>query len=139
MDIMEPLRCFYSRNCKCLNVEELRQQYLKIIGEKAFQETFHKLLRKDVGVPPLYFAERLSENTKPRFIWNEKTFVIPAPIKSNNTIDKYYWPNAWGKTRIIAETGAGQNRGLLQRFSASWGWNASCIWAKSIFIGKRPT
>lgn len=51
------------------NVEELRQQYLKIIGEKAFQETFHKLLRDYVGRPtPFISPSAFPKNTKPRFI-----------------------------------------------------------------------
>ena len=49
------------------NVEELRQQYLKITSEEAFQKEFHELLKEYVGRPtPLYFARRFSEkyNTK---------------------------------------------------------------------------
>ena len=44
------------------NVEELRQNYLKLMHEDAFQEEFHQLLRDYVGRPsPLYFAKRLSD------------------------------------------------------------------------------
>ena len=49
------------------NVEELRQNYLKISAEPSFQEEFKYLLKDYVGRPtPLYFAERLSKeyNTK---------------------------------------------------------------------------
>jgi tryptophan synthase beta chain len=43
------------------NVENLRNNYLKIIGEKKFQEEFNALLKDYVGRPtPLYLAERLS-------------------------------------------------------------------------------
>jgi tryptophan synthase beta chain len=64
------------------NVEELRENYLKIINQADFQEDFHNLLRDYVGRPtPLYFANRLPENTKLMFISNEKTFAIREPIK----------------------------------------------------------
>ena len=49
------------------NVEELRQNYLKISADTEFQKEFHLLLKEYVGRPtPLYFAKRLSEqfNTK---------------------------------------------------------------------------
>lgn len=44
------------------NVEELRQNYLKIIGDADFQKEFHYLLKDYVGRPsPLYLAKRLSK------------------------------------------------------------------------------
>ena len=44
------------------NVEELRQNYLKIIAEPDFKKEFDQLLKDYVGRPsPLYFAKRLSE------------------------------------------------------------------------------
>ncbi len=44
------------------NVQQLRENYLKIMGDKKFLEEFHALLKDYVGRPtPLYFAERLSE------------------------------------------------------------------------------
>ena len=44
------------------NVEELRQEYLKITAEPEFQAEFDALLKDYVGRPsPLYFAKRLSE------------------------------------------------------------------------------
>ena len=49
------------------NVEELRQNYLKIMAEPSFKEEFNQLLKDYVGRPsPLYFARRLSKkyNTK---------------------------------------------------------------------------
>ena len=49
------------------NVEELRQNYLKITAEPEFKKEFDYLLKEYVGRPtPLYYASRLSEkyNTK---------------------------------------------------------------------------
>ena len=92
------------------NVEELRQQYLKIIGEKAFQETFHKLLRDYVGRPtPLYFAERLSEKYQTKIYLKREDLCHTGAHKINNTIGQILLAQRLGKTRIIAETGAGQH------------------------------
>ena len=45
------------------NVEELRQNYLKIMAEPSFKEEFNQLLKDYVGRPsPLYFAKRLKRN-----------------------------------------------------------------------------
>ena len=49
------------------NVEELRQNYLRISAEPSFKKEYDELLKNYVGRPtPLYFAKRLSEkyNTK---------------------------------------------------------------------------
>jgi len=49
------------------NVENLRQNYLKVMNEPSFIEEFNQLLKDYVGRPsPLYYAKRLSEkhNTK---------------------------------------------------------------------------
>ena len=47
------------------NVEELRENYLTIMGKPEFQAEFHKLLKDYVGRPtPLYLAKRLSEKYK---------------------------------------------------------------------------
>jgi tryptophan synthase beta chain len=44
------------------NIEELQENYLKIIYEENFQKEFNSLLKDYVGRPtPLYFAKRLSE------------------------------------------------------------------------------
>ncbi len=47
------------------NVQVLKENYLRIIEEKKFQDDFHALLKDYVGRPtPLYLAERLSEKYK---------------------------------------------------------------------------
>ena len=64
------------------NVEELRQNYIQISESDSFQKEFQSLLTEYVGRPtPLYFAERLSENTTPRFISKERIYVIREPTR----------------------------------------------------------
>ena len=92
------------------NVEELRKNYLKISAEPAFQEEFHSLLREYVGRPtPLYFAKRLSEQFNTKIYLKREDLCHTGAHKINNTIGQILVAKRLGKTRIIAETGAGQH------------------------------
>ncbi len=92
------------------NVEELRQNYLKITSEASFREEFSSLLRDYVGRPtPLYFAERLSEKYKTKIYLKREDLCHTGAHKVNNTIGQILLAKRLGKNRIIAETGAGQH------------------------------
>ena len=92
------------------NVEELRQQYLSITAEPSFQTEFHSLLKEYVGRPtPLYFAKRLSEQFKTKIYLKREDLCHTGAHKINNTIGQILLAKRLGKTRIIAETGAGQH------------------------------
>ena len=92
------------------NVEELRQQYLSITAEPEFQAEFHSLLKEYVGRPtPLYFAKRLSEQFSTKIYLKREDLCHTGAHKINNTIGQILLAKRLGKTRIIAETGAGQH------------------------------
>jgi tryptophan synthase beta chain len=92
------------------NVEELRQNYLKITAEPSFQEEFDALLKDYVGRPtPLYFAERLSKEYNTKIYLKREDLCHTGAHKINNTIGQILLAKRLGKTRIIAETGAGQH------------------------------
>ena len=92
------------------NVEELRQNYLKITAEPEFQKEFHELLKNYVGRPtPLYFAERLSAEYNTKIYLKREDLCHTGAHKVNNTIGQILLAKRLGKTRIIAETGAGQH------------------------------
>ena len=92
------------------NVEELRQNYLKIMAEPSFQEEFHALLKDYVGRPsPLYFAKRLSEKYNTKIYLKREDLNHTGAHKINNTIGQILMAKRLGKNRIIAETGAGQH------------------------------
>src|SRR5690554_1885525 len=92
------------------NVEELRQNYLKVIGEESFQKEFRQLLKEYVGRPtPLYFAKRLSEKYNTKIYLKREDLCHTGAHKVNNTIGQILMAKRLGKTRIIAETGAGQH------------------------------
>ncbi|MFT6996109.1 MAG: tryptophan synthase beta chain, partial [Maribacter sp.] len=92
------------------NVEELRQHYLAIMYEDSFQEEFNQLLKDYVGRPsPLYFAKRLSEKYNTKVYLKREDLNHTGAHKINNTIGQILVAKKLGKTRIIAETGAGQH------------------------------
>ncbi|QNJ98190.1 tryptophan synthase subunit beta [Constantimarinum furrinae] len=92
------------------NVEELRQNYLSIMQLDSFKQEFDELLRNYVGRPtPLYFAKRLSEKYHTRIYLKREDLCHTGAHKINNTIGQILMAKHLKKTRIIAETGAGQH------------------------------
>ncbi|HUM53056.1 MAG TPA: tryptophan synthase subunit beta [Chitinophagales bacterium] len=92
------------------NIEELQQRYLDIIYEDDFQKEFLALLKDYVGRPtPLYFAKRLSEHFNTQIYLKREDLCHTGAHKINNTVGQILLAKRLGKTRIIAETGAGQH------------------------------
>ncbi|MCB0584901.1 MAG: tryptophan synthase subunit beta, partial [Phaeodactylibacter sp.] len=92
------------------NIEELRRLYVKVMEEPAFQSEFRQLLRDYVGRPsPLYLAERLSEHYNAAIYLKREDLNHTGAHKINNTVGQILLAKRLGKTRIIAETGAGQH------------------------------
>jgi tryptophan synthase beta chain len=92
------------------NIEELRTKYLDILSGSSFQKEFRALLKDYVGRPsPLYFATRLSERYNTRIYLKREDLNHTGSHKVNNTIGQILIAKQLGKTRIIAETGAGQH------------------------------
>ncbi|MEZ4774499.1 MAG: tryptophan synthase subunit beta [Bacteroidia bacterium] len=92
------------------NVEELRENYLDIIGDSGFQEEFYALLKDYVGRPtPLYEARRLSALYGARIFLKREDLNHTGAHKINNTLGQILLAKRLGKHKIIAETGAGQH------------------------------
>ena len=92
------------------NVEELRENYLKIMADPSFQADFEHLLKDYVGRPtPLYFAERLSEAFNAKIYLKREDLCHTGAHKVNNTIGQILLAKRLGKHKIVAETGAGQH------------------------------
>lgn len=91
-------------------VTNLQNQYLNILEDEAFKNQYHQLLRDYVGRPsPLYYASRLSEKYGARIYLKREDLNHTGAHKINNTIGQILVAKRLGKTRIIAETGAGQH------------------------------
>ena len=92
------------------NIEELRTNYLRIISSYNFRQDYIGLLKNYVGRPsPLYYAKRLSEHYQSHIYLKREDCNHTGSHKINNTIGQILMAKELGKTRIIAETGAGQH------------------------------
>ena len=92
------------------NVEELRARYLGILESESFRKEFRDLLKDYAGRPtPLFYARRLSEKFGARIYLKREDLNHTGSHKLNNTIGQILMARLLGKTRIIAETGAGQH------------------------------
>ncbi len=93
---------------KC--VHDLQEAYIPIIESDDFRREYRDLLRDYVGRPsPLYFARRLSEKYQCRIFLKREDLNHTGAHKINNTVGQILMAKKMGKTRIIAETGAGQH------------------------------
>jgi len=92
-------------------VEELRIAYEKYINDPDFLQEFHHELTTYVGRPsPLYHAKRWSEHLGGAQVYLKREDLNHTGAhKINNTIGQALLAKRMGKTRIIAETGAGQH------------------------------
>lgn len=92
-------------------VEELTQVYEKLSKDDGFWQEYDSQLKHYVGRPsPLYFAERLTQESGGAKIYLKREDLNHTGAhKVNNTIGQALLAKHMGKTRIIAETGAGQH------------------------------
>jgi tryptophan synthase beta chain len=92
-------------------VLDLEREYRKAQADPAFQAEFDDLLEHYVGRPsPLYFAPRLTEELGGAQVWFKRDELNHTGAhKINNCIGQILLAIRMGKTRIIAETGAGQH------------------------------
>lgn len=92
------------------NVENLKKAYAELQDDPSFEQEFDSLLRDYVGRPsPLYFAKRLSEKYGAKIYLKREDLNHTGAHKINNTIGQILLARRMGKSRIIAETGAGQH------------------------------
>ncbi len=92
-------------------LEELRAAYEKYLKDEEFLAELDADLQHYVGRPsPIYYAERLSrENGGAQIYLKREDLNHTGAHKVNNTIGQALLARRMGKTRIIAETGAGQH------------------------------
>lgn len=97
-------------------LEELEAGYAAARADPTFHEEVNGLLKDFVGRPtPLYFAERLTERyarpdgSGPRIWFKREDLNHTGAHKINNSVMQAVLAKRLGKTRIIAETGAGQH------------------------------
>ena len=92
-------------------VQELEAEYLKAKDDPEFQKEYHALLDEYVGRPTkLTFADKLTAHYgKAKIYLKREDLCHTGAHKINNAIGQILLARRMGKTRIIAETGAGQH------------------------------
>lgn len=112
-------------------VDELRSRYRDILDSPDFQREYRNLLRDYVGRPsPLYYARRMSELYGCQLYLKREDLNHTGAHKINNTVGQILMAKRMGKTRITAETGAGQHGVATATVCALMGMRCE------IFMGK---
>src|SRR5947199_2532010 len=113
-------------------LQELEAEYLRAQKDPDFQRELSYYLREFCGRPtPLYFAERLTRELGGAKIYLKREDLLHTGAhKINNAIGQILLARRMGKTRIIAETGAGQHGVATATVSAMFGFK--CV----IYMGE---
>ena len=104
-------------------LQELEAEYFRAQADPAFQQELSYYLREFVGRPtPLYFAERLTRELGGAKIYLKREDLLHTGAhKINNAMGQILLAKRMGKTRIIAETGAGQHGVATATVAAMFG------------------
>ena len=112
-------------------VDELKNAYLNVLDSEDFKQEFNDLLHDYVGRPsPLYLARWLSAKYGCKIYLKREDLNHTGAHKINNAIGQVLLAKRMGKSRIIAETGAGQHGVATATVCALM--NMQCI----IYMGK---
>ncbi|MEA2373662.1 MAG: tryptophan synthase beta chain [Thermoleophilaceae bacterium] len=91
-------------------LDELESAWVEARDDPAFRGELNSLLRDYVGRPtPLYAAERLSDEVGRQVFLKREDLLHTGSHKVNNAIGQTLLAKRMGKSRVIAETGAGQH------------------------------
>jgi tryptophan synthase beta chain len=106
-------------------LNDLAAEYERAKIDPAFQSELDELLRDFAGRPtPLYFAERLTKNLGGAKIYLKREDLLHTGAhKINNALGQILLARSMGKTRIIAETGAGQHGVATATVAARFGYD----------------
>ena len=116
-------------------LEELEETYERYRNDPEFLEELDRLARDFVGRPtPLMFASRLTEKWGGANVWfKREDLAHTGAHKINNALGQILLAERMGKTRIIAETGAGQHGVATATVAALYG--KECV----VYMGKEDT
>ena len=121
------------------NVKELEDNYIQIIESEDFQQEYKSLLKDYVGRPsPLYLAKRLSEKYGGHIYLKREDLNHTGAHKINNTIGQVLIAKKLGKTKIIAETGAGQHGVATATVCALMGLDCTVFMGEKDIVRQAP-
>jgi tryptophan synthase beta chain len=91
-------------------LEELEAAFYRLQMDNSFNDLFRKTMQQYAGRPtPVYYAANLSKNWGANIYLKREDLLHGGAHKTNNAIGQGLLARELGKTRIIAETGAGQH------------------------------
>jgi tryptophan synthase beta chain len=91
-------------------LDELTAAWQEAMADKAFTDEFERMLREYAGTPSLlYDATRLSDVAGARILLKREDLNHTGAHKVRNVLGQALLTKRMGKTRVIAETGAGQH------------------------------
>ena len=103
-------------------INELEQLYFEVKDDPLFQDELSSLLKHYSGRPtPLYFAKRISEELGFNVYLKREDLNHTGAHKINNALGQILLARRMGKTRIIAETGAGMHGVATATVAAQFG------------------
>lgn len=116
-------------------IEELEQSYLKYKNDPTFKKELHYYLTQYAGRPtPLYYAKNLTEKIGGAKIYLKREDLLHGGAhKINNTLGQALLAKRMKKSRIIAETGAGQHGVATAMACAALGLKAE------VYMGYKDT
>lgn len=116
-------------------IEELEQSYLKYKNDSTFKKELHYYLTQYAGRPtPLYYAKNLTEKIGGAKIYLKREDLLHGGAhKINNTLGQALLAKRMKKSRIIAETGAGQHGVATAMACAALGLKAE------VYMGYKDT
>ena len=113
---------------------ELDQAWTAAKADPSFVRDFDTILREYANLPsPLYFAERLSDRLGIRILLKRQDLNDTGAHKIRNVLGQALLTKRMGKTRVIAETGAGQH-GVASATAAAY-FGLDC----TVYMGKVDT
>ncbi|MFA9477348.1 tryptophan synthase subunit beta [Phycisphaerales bacterium AB-hyl4] len=121
-------------------LDQLAREYDKARKDEAFRKQFDLLLRDYVGRPtPLYFAKRLTDTLGGAKIYlKREDLAHTGAHKINNSLGQALLTVRMGKSRIIAETGAGQHGVATATAAAVFGLNCDVFMGTEDMRRQRP-
>jgi tryptophan synthase beta chain len=121
------------------NVKELADNYVQIIESEEFQIEYKSLLKDFVGRPtPLYLAKSLSEKYGAHIYLKREDLCHTGAHKVNNTVGQILIAKKLGKTKIIAETGAGQHGVATATVCALMGLDCTVFMGEKDIVRQSP-
>lgn len=112
-------------------LDELEREYKKAKQDRRFIQQLDYYLKEYAGRPtPLYLAKNLSENLGVRVYLKREDLLHTGAHKINNTLGQILLARRMKKSRIIAETGAGQHGVATATVAAMFG--LECV----VYMGK---